>query len=150
MKKRRHELIIKAIENGDIATQEELLLALRENGLDVTQATVSRDIKELGLVKSMGRNGKYRYSVPKTASNEAGKTFHNIIAPSVLWVDYALNTVVIKCYAGMAQAVCAAMDTMELGGVVGTLAGDDTIFVLCRNEELAHEFMNTVKNMISK
>lgn len=150
MKKRRHELIIKAIENGDIATQEELLLALRENGLDVTQATVSRDIKELGLVKSMGRNGKYRYSVPKTASNEAGKTFHNIIAPSVLWVDYALNTVVIKCYAGMAQAVCAAMDTMELGGVVGTLAGDDTIFVLCRSEELAHEFMNTVKNMISK
>ena len=150
MKKRRHELIIKAIENRDISTQEELLLALREDGLDVTQATVSRDIKELGLVKSMGKNGRYRYSMPKSATGEAGRTFHNIIAPSVLWVDYALNTVVIKCYAGMAQAVCAAMDTMELSGVVGTLAGDDTIFVLYRNEGLAHELTNTLRHMISK
>lgn len=150
MKKKRHELILKAIEKKDIATQEELLLALRENGLDVTQATVSRDIKELGLIKSMGRNGKYRYSVPKTASGEAVKSFHSIIAPSVLWVDYAVNTVVIKCYAGMAQAVCAAIDTMELGGVVGTLAGDDTIFVLCRSEELAVSFMNDVRAMLTK
>lgn len=150
MKKRRHELIIKAIEKKDIATQEELLLALREDGLDVTQATVSRDIKELGLVKSMGKNGKYRYSVPKNAAGEAGRTFHNIIAPSVLWVDFAMNTVVIKCYAGMAQAVCAAMDTMELNGVVGTLAGDDTIFVLCRNESLAHELTINLRHMISK
>ena len=150
MKKRRHELIIKAIENKEIATQEELLLALREDGLDVTQATVSRDIKELGLVKSMGKNGRYRYSVPKSASGEAGRTFHNIIAPSVLWVDFAMNTVVIKCYAGMAQAVCAAMDTMELNGVVGTLAGDDTIFVLCRNESLAHELTINLRHMISK
>ena len=150
MKKRRHELLIKAIENKDIATQEELLLALREDGLDVTQATVSRDIKELGLVKSMGKNGKYRYSMPKSASGEAGRTFHNIIAPSVLWVDFAMNTVVIKCYAGMAQAVCAAMDTMELSGVVGTLAGDDTIFVLCRNEALAHELTVNLRHMISK
>lgn len=150
MKKKRLELILKTIEQQDISTQEELLVALREHGLDVTQATVSRDIKELGLIKSMSHSGRYRYSAPKTVSTEAAKNFHNIIAPSVLWVDYALNTVVIKCYAGMAQAVCAAIDTMELNGVVGTLAGDDTIFVLCRNEELAVEFMNNVKNMISK
>ncbi len=150
MKKKRLELILKTIETRDIATQEELLLSLRENGLDVTQATVSRDIKELGLVKSMGRNGKYRYSATKSAGTEAAKNFHSLIAPSVLWVDYAVNTVVIKCYAGMAQAVCAAIDTMELGGVVGTLAGDDTIFVLCRSEELAVELMQTVKDLISK
>lgn len=150
MKKKRLELILKAIEEKDISTQEELLFELREHGLDVTQATVSRDIKELGLVKSMGRNGKYRYAVPKTAGGEAVKNFHNIIAPSVLWVDYAMNTVVIKCYAGMAQAVCAAIDTMEFCGVVGTLAGDDTIFVLCRSEQLAVEFMQSVKNLASK
>lgn len=150
MKKKRLELILKAIEEKDIATQEELLFELREHGLDVTQATVSRDIKELGLVKSMGRNGKYRYAVPKTAGGEAVKNFHNIIAPSVLWVDYAMNTVVIKCYAGMAQAVCAAIDTMDFSGVVGTLAGDDTIFVLCRSEQLAVEFMQSVKNLASK
>ncbi len=150
MKKKRLELILKTIESQEISTQEELLMRLREQGLDVTQATISRDIKTLGLVKSMGRNGKYRYTVPKAAATEAGRSFYNIIAPSVLWVDYALNTVVIKCYAGMAQAVCAAIDTMELNGVVGTLAGDDTIFVLCRDEAMSIEFMNSVRNLISK
>ena len=150
MKKKRLELILKVIEQQDISTQEELLSALKEHGLDVTQATVSRDIKELGLIKSMGRNGKYRYTAPKAVDNETSKSFHSIIAPSVLWVDSALNTVVIKCYAGMAQAVCAAFDTMELNGVVGTLAGDDTIFVLCRTEELAAELVQSVRNMISK
>ena len=150
MKKKRLELILKTIEEKDIATQEELLYELREHGLDVTQATVSRDIKELGLVKSMGRNGRYRYAVPRNAGGEAARHLHNIIAPSVLWVDYAMNTVVIKCYAGMAQAVCAAIDTMEFSGVVGTLAGDDTIFVLCRNEQNATEFMQSVKELASK
>ncbi len=150
MKKKRLELILKTIELQDIGTQEELLAVLREHGLDVTQATVSRDIKELGLVKSMGHNGKYRYSAPKAVSNEAVKSLHNIIAPSVLWVDYAVNTVVIKCFAGMAQAVCAAIDTMDFNGVVGTLAGDDTIFVLCRTEELAVDFMHSVRDLISK
>lgn len=150
MKKKRLELILQTIEQQDISTQEELLAALKSHGLDVTQATVSRDIKELGLVKSMGRNGKYRYSLPKTRDTDAVKSFHNIIAPSVLWVDSAVNTVVVKCYAGMAQAVCAAFDTMELNGVVGTLAGDDTIFVLCRSEELAAELVKNVREMISK
>ena len=150
MKKKRLELILQTIEQQDISTQEELLAALKNHGLDVTQATVSRDIKELGLIKSMGRNSKYKYSLPKTSDTDAVKSFHNIIAPSVLWVDYAMNTVVVKCYAGMAQAVCAAFDTMELNGVVGTLAGDDTIFVLCRNEELALELVHSVREMISK
>ncbi|MEE1283855.1 MAG: arginine repressor [Acutalibacteraceae bacterium] len=150
MKKKRLELILQTIEQQDISTQEELLATLKNHGLDVTQATVSRDIKELGLIKSMGRNGKYKYSLPKTSDTDAVKSFHNIIAPSVLWVDYAMNTVVVKCYAGMAQAVCAAFDTMELNGVVGTLAGDDTIFVLCRNEELALELVHSVREMISK
>jgi transcriptional regulator of arginine metabolism len=150
MKKKRLELILQTIEQQDISTQEEMLAALKNYGLDVTQATVSRDIKELGLIKSMGRNGKYRYSLPKTPDTDAVKNFHNIIAPSVLWVDYAMNTVVVKCYAGMAQAVCAAFDTMDLNGVVGTLAGDDTIFVLCRNEELAVELVKNVREMILK
>ncbi len=150
MKKKRLELVLKTIEEKDISTQEELLQALRQSGLEVTQATISRDIKELGLIKSMGKNGKYRYTVPKTAMTEAGRNFHNIIAPSILWVDYAVNTAVIKCYAGMAQAVCAAVDTMELSGVVGTLAGDDTIFVLCRSEEMAVEFINTIRNLMNK
>ncbi len=149
MKKKRLELILKTIDCRDISTQDELLIALREHGLDVTQATVSRDIKELGLIKSMGTNGKYRYTAPKSTDNDTVRSFHNIIAPSVLWVDSALNTVVIKCYAGMAQAVCAAIDTMELNGVVGTLAGDDTIFALCRSEELAVELVHSIRDMIS-
>lgn len=150
MKKKRLELILKTIETADISTQEDLLEALRQYGLDVTQATISRDIKELGLVKSLGSAGRYRYSAPQTVVAEKSKSFHSIIAPSVLWVDYAMNTVVIKCYAGMAQAVCAALDTMHFNGVVGTLAGDDTIFVLCRTEELALELTKTVTDMTSK
>ena len=139
MKKKRLELILKTIEQQDISTQEELLIALKEHGLDVTQATVSRDIKELGLIKSMGRNGRYRYTAPQTPDTDTVKSFHNIIAPSVLWVDYAMNSVVVKCYAGMAHAVCAAFDTMELNGVVGTLAGDDTIFVALADTADSHE-----------
>lgn len=150
MKKKRLELILDTIERHDIGTQEDLLNSLREHGLDVTQATVSRDIKELGLVKSMGRNGKYRYTVQKIDTSETAKNLHGIIAPSVLWVDHAMNTVVIKSYAGMAQAVCAAIDTMELNGVVGTIAGDDTVFLLCRNEELARELVHTMREFVSK
>ena len=136
MKRKRHALILELIQQYEITTQDELLAKLRENGFEVTQATVSRDIKELRLVKAMSPSGQYRYMAGAAQGDEYLAKFYTIFSGSVISVDYAGNTCVVKCYAGMAQAACAAIDAMHFEGIVGTLAGDDTIFVLCRTPEL--------------
>lgn len=110
-----------------MSTQDELLQKLRDSGFDATQATVSRDIKELRLVKTMGANGQYKYAVTKTESDELLSKFKSIFAQSVVSADFAGNIIAIRCYTGMAQAACAAFDSMHWEGLVGTLAGDDTI-----------------------
>ncbi|HZJ78850.1 MAG TPA: arginine repressor [Clostridia bacterium] len=149
MKKKRHEQILKLIENYNISTQDELLFKLRENGFDATQATVSRDIKELRLVKTMGANGSYRYTISKTESDEMIEKYHSIFSNSVYLADYSGNTIVIKCYVGMAQAACAAFDAMHWDGLVGTLAGDDTIFALCRTEGYASQMKDAIQRLLS-
>ena len=111
MKKRRQEAILEIIEKYDLSTQDELLQKLKDSGFDATQATVSRDIKELRLVKTMGANGQYKYAVTKTESDELLSKFRSIFAQSVVSADYAGNTIVIRCYTGMAQAACAAFDS---------------------------------------
>lgn len=148
MKKRRHQLILKLVEEKEITTQEDLLACLREHGFDVTQATVSRDVKELRLVKMLGKNGQYRYAVHLDESNDSMSKFYSIFSDSVIGMECAQNICVIKCYAGMAQAVCASVDTMSIEGIVGTLAGDDTIFVLCKTNEKAEEFRGTIYSML--
>lgn len=148
MKKKRHNMILKLIEMYVISTQEEMLDKLKENGFDSTQATVSRDIKELRLVKQMDKNGVYRYVAGKSETEEYLSKFNAIFSHSVISSDYAGNTVVIKCYAGMAQAACATFDNMKWEGLVGTLAGDDTIFALCRTESLAKELKESIDNLV--
>ena len=103
----------------------------------MTQATVSRDIKELRLVKSLDVNGAYRYMNPHVETGENGVNYTDIFRNAVHSIDYASNDVVIKCHTGMAQAACAALDSMQWSMVVGTLAGDDTIFVITRSEQQA-------------
>ena len=137
MKKRRHAKIREIIESHSIETQEELLEHLKAAGFDVTQATVSRDIKELRLVKSLDVNGVYRYMNPHVETGENGVNYTDIFRNAVHSIDYASNDVVIKCHIGMAQAACAALDSMQWSMVVGTLAGDDTIFVITRREQQA-------------
>ena len=137
MKKRRHAKIRGIIESHSIETQEELLEHLKAAGFDVTQATVSRDIKELRLVKSLDVNGVYRYMNPHVETGENGVNYTDIFRNAVHSIDYASNDVVIKCHIGMAQAACAALDSMQWSMVVGTLAGDDTIFVITRSEQQA-------------
>jgi transcriptional regulator of arginine metabolism len=148
MKKKRHSMILKLIEKYSIGTQEELLEKLRENGFDSTQATVSRDIKELRLVKQMDKKGSYRYIEGKSETDEYLSKFNTIFAHSVISSDYAGNTVVIKCFTGMAQAACATFDNMQWEGLVGTIAGDDTIFALCRTEALAQELKQSVDKLV--
>ena len=148
MKRKRHALILELIQQYEITTQDELLAKLRENGIEVTQATVSRDIKELRLVKAMSPSGQYRYMAGAAQGDEYLAKFYTIFSGSVISVDYAGNTCVVKCYAGMAQAACAAIDAMHFEGIVGTLAGDDTIFVLCRTPELTQQLKSSLDKML--
>ena len=148
MKTKRHSKILELISEKDIATQEDLLIYLRESGFDVTQATVSRDIKELRLVKTMVSDGKYRYSPASADSNSDVSTKYAVFNQSAKSVDYANNMIVIKCYTGMANAACAVLDAMNHEGVVGTLAGDDTIFVLMRDEKMAVALVENIKKLI--
>lgn len=149
MKTKRHAKILELVSEHPIDTQEQLLLLLQQSGYNVTQATVSRDIRELRLVKTLGSDGQYRYATNAGGFNhEMSVKFHAIFTQSVQSVDYACNTVVVKCFTGMANAACAALDSMHWNGVVGTLAGDDTIFVLMRSEANAVEFVKALKKML--
>lgn len=150
MKKRRKAKILEIINNFEIETQEELQFKLRDAGFEVTQATISRDIRELRLVKEQSESGRYIYSAGKKNYNDnmAGR-FISIFSESIISVDYALNTVCVKCFSGTANAACAAIDSMQWSGVVGTIAGDDTIFVLCKTEEFAKNFTLNLEKSIN-
>lgn len=143
MKNKRQYKILDIVKMHDVETQEMLQSLLSQYGFNVTQATVSRDIKELNLVKKSGKNGIYRYEVPTANSSK-----QNIFIDTVTDIDYAINTVVIKCHNGMAQAACAALDSMKYENIVGTIAGDDTIFILMRTEADAYSLVKTFKKLI--
>lgn len=150
MKARRHAKILELIAARPIDTQDELLSLLRDDGFQVTQATVSRDIKELRLIKTLNADGKYHYTAHNDKpSGEMSNKFLLIFSESVKEIDSAGNMLVIKCYTGMANAVCAALDTLHWSGVVGTLAGDDTIFMVMRDDHNARELVTQLRKMMS-
>ncbi len=150
MKKKRHEKIKEIIAENVVETQEDLLRHLKAAGYEVTQATVSRDMKELRLTKGLDVRENYRYMSPKSELPQLSMTYADIFLRAVIHVDYAMNNVVLKCHSGMANAACAALDNMNLSSVVGTLAGDDTILALTRTEQqaqnLALEFTQMLQN----
>lgn len=148
MKGNRQDAILALIEKENIGTQEELMLKLNKMGYKVTQATVSRDIKSLKLVKTPSANGQYKYTAVKNNSENIADKYRSILSHSVLTVDFAMNMVVIKCYSGMANAAAAALDGLVSEKIVGSLAGDDTVFVVCRTTEAAQEFKKLVEKNI--
>lgn len=148
LKEVRQEAILNLIEKERIATQNDLSKRLEENGFTVTQATISRDIRELRLVKVAEAGGEYHYAVGKTMEKyQASHKFYSIFLASVVKIDYANNLVVVTCYTGMAQAVCACIDSLEWQGVVGTVAGDDTILIITRDEQTATEMVKTLREI---
>ncbi|MBQ6897130.1 MAG: arginine repressor [Oscillospiraceae bacterium] len=150
MKKNRHKKILSLIQEYNIDRQEVLLEYLNNAGFAVTQATVSRDIKELNLVKIVSSTGEYKYA-QNTIVEDTKATFNRfdyIFSESIKSVDYALNTVVIKCHTAMAQAACEVFDSLKWDGVVGTIAGENTIFILMRTEEMAHKLNDKLKQYI--
>ncbi len=148
MKSRRHAKILDIIAEYPIETQDELLTRLKGEGYKATQATISRDIKDLRLVKTLGSDGKYRYVSSSKNSTDIRSNFSSLFASSVNSIDFAQNIVVIKTLSGMAQAVCAALDSNDLKAVVGTIAGDDTIFIACRSSQFAVSLTEELKKLI--
>lgn len=146
MKKIRHELILNFIKNNNVSRQEEIIQMLSEQGYNVTQATISRDIKELKLIKEHFGNNETRYAVTEKIDGE--DNFKMIFRRSALSVEAAMNIVVIKCYAGTANAACIALENMNLEGIVGTLAGDDTIFVACKELNATNDVINSINSMM--
>ena len=151
MKSARHQAILDLIEKHPIDRQEDLLSYLRETGFDVTQATVSRDIRDLQLVKVADAEGRYRY-MPAAASGKVAHSpsrFETIFRESVLKADFAGHFVLVKCYTGMANAACEVFDAMVWNDVVGTLSGDDTFLVLMRSEDAARTLVGELAKYIA-
>lgn len=137
MKSKRQNVILNIIENNDVETQEELIDRLRNEGFNVTQATVSRDIRELKLTKVTAEGGKYKYVLPGVKKALAVHHVYGTISACVISVECAMNMIVIKTYPGMAPAVATGIDSSSIDGVLGCIAGDDTIFVAATDVETA-------------
>ncbi len=145
MKRQRQNEILAIISEFEIENQEMLCEKLLERGFKVTQATVSRDINELSLEKAVSENGVNCYMRAKVANK---RHFGTIFGQSVTRIDCAGNIVCVKCHSGLANAVCAMFDTMNIEGVVGTISGDDTIFILARTENDAKKLAVQLKDMV--
>lgn len=150
MKTQRQAKIMEIISTKDIETQEQLLEELQNAGFYSTQATISRDIKELRVVKELTSFGTYRYT---TSVREGTGTFsarlNTIFRECITSYDYAQNMVVIKTMPGLASAAASAVDAMNMSVVVGTLAGDDTVFLVMRDSNAAAAFCGEIKNLLS-
>lgn len=148
MKKGRHEAIIDLVRNNEIENQSDLANKLSEAGYEVTQATVSRDIQKLNLIK-VKSNGKFKYAVVESASNFSEK-YVGIICDTIKKVDIAKNMVVIKTPAGMAMAAAAALDGLNFEEVVGSIAGDDVIFIVTKSDDKAMILANKIEVVMRK
>lgn len=150
MKSQRQSKILELIAQNPIETQEQLLSALEKSGFKSTQATISRDIKELRIVKELSGDGNYRYTVSQNDSNSFFSRLNNIFHECVVKLDFAQNIVVIKTLPGLASAACSAVDGMEIAYVVGTIAGDDTGLIVMRDAEYAREFCEELRVIINR
>ncbi len=150
MKSQRQAKILEIISNKNVETQEQLLAELQEAGFRGTQATISRDIKELRIVKEQTNMGTYRYA---TSSNELSGTFssrlNTIFRECVVSFDYAQNLVVIRTLPGLANAAASAVDAMNMSTVLGSLAGDDTVMIVMRDMNAAALFCSEIRSLLN-
>lgn len=146
MKPGRQNVILEIIAEQDIETQHQLLKALEARGVKSTQATLSRDIRDMRLIKEQGPGGNYRYvAAAKPESDDFDLRLKKIFRESVISYDIAQNLLIIKTLPGLAPAACSAIDSMEIRGLVGSLAGDDTAFLAMRDNESAHSLYHEIE-----
>lgn len=149
MKTERQAQILTLIAQQDIETQNQLMEALRQQGIRSTQATLSRDIKELRLIKELSPNGGYRYSAPaREEGSDHLSRLRKIFRECVVRVDYAGNLVVIHTLPGLANAAASAMDNMDIPSLVGTIAGDDTVFLALKSPSDAERFCQDIEELM--
>ncbi|MDD2967966.1 MAG: arginine repressor [Lachnospiraceae bacterium] len=148
MKQKRQDKMIELIERRTIETQEELAKLLKQAGFDVTQATVSRDIRELKLTKMPSQDGRQKYVVTNIKEDHMNDKYIRVLRDGYLSMDTAQNILVIKTVSGMAMAVAAAIDALKFEEIVGCIAGDDTIMAAGRSVEETKNVMNKINNML--
>jgi transcriptional regulator of arginine metabolism len=148
MKKNRHSKIIELIENNEVETQEQLADLHKKDGYDVTQATVSRDIRELRLTKVQTGDGRQKYRVMDHNDEELQDKYIKVLQSGFVSMDKAGNMLVLRTVSGMAMAVAAALDALHLSQIIGCIAGDDTIFAAIRTEEDVQEVMDRIREML--
>jgi transcriptional regulator of arginine metabolism len=148
MKSARQEKILEIINKYEVETQEDLISRLIDEGMAVTQATVSRDIRELKLTKVLTGRGSYRYIRSGQNRGTENVRFNNALADSIQNVDYAGNLIVLKTFPGLASAVATGIDAMHMIEMLGCVAGDDTIMIVARNEDVASEISEKLKSMM--
>lgn len=150
MKNNRQAMILELISSQDIETQGQLMAELAKRGVKSTQATLSRDIKQLRLVKEQTSGGAYRYTAAHAERSGDTERLRTIFRESVTSFDTAQNLVVIKTLPGMANAAAAALDAMPVDGLVGTIAGDDTLFMAMRDPALAEAFREEIRSLLER
>ena len=150
MKSARHSLILEIIEEKDIETQEELAEELKRRGMKVTQATVSRDIKELRLLKVLADHGGYKYATVERAEKGMSDRFIRILSESVISIDAVNNLIVVKTLSASANAAGEAVDSMKWSEVLGTIAGDNTLLIITRSEEAVESLMARFNTLIKR
>lgn len=144
----RQRIMLDLIENYEIETQEELADYLLERGIEITQATISRDIKELRLVKVLTSGGKYKYATMDSQYEGINERLIKVFKSSVLSVDKAENIIVIKTLPGAAQICASAIDNFKIEGAAGTIAGDDTIFIAVSRMDLTESTLGNIQNLL--
>ncbi len=148
MKINRHSLILDIISDKDIETQEQLADELRKRGVEVTQATVSRDIKELRLVKVLSSSGAYKYATIDKEESSISDRLIRVFSESVISMESANNLIVIKTIVGSAMAAAGAIDALNWREIIGCIAGDDTILVVVKNDELVNDIMKRFSKLM--
>ena len=148
MKTKRHRKIIELITNYDIETQEELAAKLVENGFNVTQATISRDIRELNLTKIATKGGKQKYAVQSSSDIVSNSKYMRVLNDGIITMDTAGNILVVKTVSGMAMAVAAALDAMQIKEILGCIAGDDTIMCVVKHAEETDRVKEHIESFI--
>lgn len=150
MKYNRHAKILEIIEQYAIETQDELAEKLKQEGMDVTQATISRDIKELRLVKVLTEDGKSKYASITQSDGDISNKLLRVFTEAFVSGDYANNIVIVKTLPGMAQAAASAIDSLKWHEIVGTIGGDDTVLIVCRAELIAEKLVDRFNRMAAK
>lgn len=148
MKTNRQSKIIEIIQKNEVETQDELSALLEKDGFRVTQATVSRDIRELKLTKIPTASGRQKYAVITDAPENLSKKYERVLREGFLSMDMAQNILVIKTVSGMASAVCAAIDAMKMREIVGSIAGDDTIMCAIRTVDNTYAVMKKIRRIV--